>query len=309
MRVLDKTMTLRTMSDLGFADRNHELFKAMVSKPWGLVLVTGPTGSGKTTSLYAAINQLKEHSRNIMTCEDPVEYEIPGISQSQVNDKVGLTLPTLLRSLLRQDPDIILLGEIRDKETAETAIRAALTGHLVLSTMHSNDAVSAIPRLLDMGVEPIMLSSALIGVTAQRLVRCLCPACRDESATTPEENVLLRAFLGDTVPELWRSVGCSQCTGTGFRGRTGVHEVLPVTPEIQRLVQMGVPPDEMKELARDFGYRPMQEDACERIVAGTTTFPEAQRVIYFDTVSALRNSSRPHHPPPELPDIELQQAA
>jgi len=291
MRVLDTAMTLRSLSELGFNDRNLELFKDMINKPWGLVIVTGPTGSGKTTSLYAAVNQLKEHSRNIMTCEDPVEYEIAGISQSSVSDKLGLTMATLLRALMRQDPDIILVGEIRDRETAETAIRAALTGHLVLSTMHSNDAVSAIPRLLDMGIEPLLLSSALIGVTAQRLVRMLCPDCRDQSPTTPEENVIFRAVYGEPVETSWRSVGCKNCAGTGFRGRTGVHEVLPLTPEIQRLIQVGVPPDELKNFSSVYGYRPMQEDACDRVIAGHTTLREVERNIYFDTMATKAKQS------------------
>ena len=271
LRVLDTSMTLRTMTDLGFSDRNLELFKDMISKPWGLVIVTGPTGSGKTTTLYAAVNQMRELARNIMTCEDPVEYEIAGISQSQVNEKIGLTLASLLRAMMRQDPDVILVGEIRDRETAETAIRAALTGHLVLSTMHSNDAASAIPRLLDMGIEPLLLSSALIGVTAQRLVRVLCPDCRDQSPATPEENIIFKSVYGESQEMSWRSVGCPRCSGTGFRGRSGVHEVLPFTPEIQRLIQVGVPPDELRNFSSVYGYRPMQEDACDRVVSGVTT--------------------------------------
>lgn len=285
MRVLDTSMTLRTMTDLGFSDRNLELFKDMISKPWGLVIVTGPTGSGKTTTLYAAVNQMREHARNIMTCEDPVEYEIAGISQSQVNEKIGLTLASLLRAMMRQDPDVILVGEIRDRETAETAIRAALTGHLVLSTMHSNDAASSIPRLLDMGIEPLLLSSALIGVTAQRLVRVLCPDCRDQSPATPEENIIFKSVYGEAQEMSWRSVGCPRCAGTGFRGRSGVHEVLPLTPEIQRLIQVGVPPDELRNFSSVYGYRPMQEDACDRVVSGVTTLREVQRAIYFDTVA------------------------
>ena len=300
LRVLDTAMTLRTMGELGFNDRNLELFKDMISKPWGLVLVTGPTGSGKTTSLYAAVNQLKEHSRNIMTCEDPVEYEIAGISQSSVSDKLGLTMATLLRALMRQDPDIILVGEIRDKETAETAIRAALTGHLVLSTMHSNDAVSAIPRLLDMGIEPLLLSSALIGVTAQRLVRVLCTDCRDQSPASPEENVIFRAVYGEPQENSWRAVGCKECGGTGFRGRTGVHEVLPLTPEIQRLIQVGVPPDELKNFSSVYGYRPMQEDACDRVIAGHTTLREVQRNIYFDTMGTKAKQQNAPSEPPQL---------
>ena len=187
--------------------------------------------------------------------------------------------------MMRQDPDVILVGEIRDRETAETAIRAALTGHLVLSTMHSNDAASSIPRLLDMGIEPLLLSSALIGVTAQRLVRVLCPDCRDQSLATPEENIIFKSVYGEAQEKSWRSVGCPRCAGTGFRGRSGVHEVLPLTPEIQRLIQVGVPPDELRNFSSVYGYRPMQEDACDRVVSGVTTLREVQRAIYFDTVA------------------------
>jgi type II secretory ATPase GspE/PulE/Tfp pilus assembly ATPase PilB-like protein len=195
--------------------------------------------------------------------------------------------------MMRQDPDIILVGEIRDRETAETAIRASLTGHLVLSTMHSNDAVSAIPRLLDMGIEPLLLSSALIGVTAQRLVRVLCTECRDQSTTSPEENNIFRSVYGEPIEKTWRSVGCPRCAGTGFRGRQGVHEVLPLTPEIQRLIQVGVPPDELKNFSSVYGYRPMQGDACDRVVAGVTTLREVQRIIYFDTMTTKAKHAAP----------------
>ncbi len=190
LRVLDKGVALRKLEDLGFASHNRTLFQNLISKPYGLIVVTGPTGSGKTTTLYAAINQLKAITNNIMTCEDPIEYDLDGINQSPVNEKVGLTFAAQLRAVLRQDPDIVLVGEIRDQETAETAIRAALTGHLVLSTIHCNDAASVVPRLTDMGIEPYLLSTALIGTTAQRLVRVLCPHCKKKAMPTAEEQAI-----------------------------------------------------------------------------------------------------------------------
>ncbi|MCW3059222.1 MAG: type secretion system protein [Capsulimonas sp.] len=285
LRVLDKSQTLRQLPELGFSDHNFKLFGDMIQKPYGLVLVTGPTGSGKTTTLYAALNKLKNETNNIMTCEDPVEYAIDGINQSHVNEKVGLTFSAQLRAILRQDPDIVLVGEIRDKETAETAIRASLTGHLVLSTLHCNDAPSAIPRLVDMGIEPFMLSTALIGVTAQRLVRQLCPECREQySPNSEERSVLGNMYTGD-VPLLWRPKGCPRCSGNGYRGRNGVHEILPIGPQMQSLVANCASMDELKKVGSTYGYETMQEDVCRRVVKGETSFNEARRLIFFDTVS------------------------
>ncbi|MBV9851429.1 MAG: Flp pilus assembly complex ATPase component TadA [Armatimonadetes bacterium] len=283
LRVLDKSATLRALDDLGFNDYNRGLFEEMIRKPYGLVLVTGPTGSGKTTTLYAAINQLKEVSNNIMTCEDPVEYDMDGVNQSNVNEKIGVTFATQLRAIMRQDPDVVLVGEIRDQETAEAAIRAALTGHLVLSTLHCNDAPSAIPRLTDMGIEPFLLSTALIGVTGQRLVRELCPQCKEQYAPSPEDRAQIgTAFAGD-LPVLWRAVGCPQCTGTGYSGRMAVHEVFPVAPEVQHAIAACEPMDALRRTASRYGYRTMQEDAVERVLTGRTSLSEARRLVFFDT--------------------------
>ena len=291
LRILDKGATLRSLGELGFAETNLRLFQDIIHKPYGLVLVTGPTGSGKTTTLYAAINQLKEISNNIMTCEDPVEYDIDGINQSHVNEKVGLTFAVQLRAILRQDPDIVLVGEIRDKETAETAIRAALTGHLVLSTLHCNNAASAIPRLTDMGIEPFLLSTALIGITAQRLVRMLCPHCKAASRPTPEECSLLGCDPTDP-PTLWQAAGCDRCGQNGYHGRLGVHEVFPVAPEMQRMIAACETVEALQRVAGHYGYRSMAEDACARVLAGQTSLTEVQRLVFFDTL--ISSQASPH---------------
>ncbi len=301
LRILDKSATLRTMTDLGFNDHNRGLFDEMIRKPYGLVLVTGPTGSGKTTTLYAAINQLKEVSNNIMTCEDPVEYDIDGVNQSNVNEKIGLTFGAQLRAILRQDPDVVLVGEIRDQETAETAVRAALTGHLVLSTLHCNDAPSAIPRLTDMGMEPFLLSTALIGVTAQRLVRRLCEHCKEQYASSAEERAQFgTAHTGD-IPMLWRAVGCPRCAETGYAGRMAVHEIFPVAPDVQRAIAGREPMDSLRRTASHYGYQAMQQDAMQRVLTGQTSLGEARRLVFFDT-SMTGTSAAP-------PALSLQQAA
>jgi len=284
---------LKSLEHLGFTAQNESLFRQLVQRPYGLFLVTGPTGSGKTTTLYAALQELRDNARNIMTCEDPVEYDVEGINQAQVQEGIGQTFAKQLRAILRQDPDIILVGEIRDKETAETAIRAAMTGHLVLSTLHCNDAASAVPRLLDLGVDPFLLSSSLIGVTAQRLLRKLCPDCRELGATTAEEEVLMRTYFGvDGIDEVWRGRGCDACFHTGYHGRTAVHEVLPVTSDVAEvlpvtsdvasLIAKGATVEEIRQAGAEFGFRTLQEDALERVLAGETTLEEAKRLIAFE---------------------------
>lgn len=281
LRILDKSVTLKKLDELGFTTLNMQLFRSLIHKPYGMILVTGPTGSGKTTTLYAALDELKQVTNNIMTCEDPVEYDIDGINQSQVFEKVGLTFAKQLRAILRQDPDVILVGEIRDKETADTAIRAALTGHLVLSTLHSNDAPSAIPRLLDMGVDPYLLSTSLIGVMAQRLLRVLCPHCREE-VTSGDDRELLASVLGDeNVPTTWRAKGCPRCMHTGYKGRIAVHEVLPVTPEVGSMIANQRSIDDVRKAAAKYGYQPLQVDAMRKVIEGLTTLSEAKRLVFF----------------------------
>ena len=301
LRILDKSATLRPLNDLGFSDHNRGLYGDMIHKPYGLVLVTGPTGSGKTTTLYATVNQIRETSNNIMTCEDPVEYDIDGINQSNVNEKIGLTFAAQLRAILRQDPDVVLVGEIRDQETAQTAIRAALTGHLVLSTLHCNDAPSAVPRLIDMGVEPFLLSTALIGVTGQRLVRRLCAHCKEQYAPSAEDRAQIGVPLAGDLPMLWRAAGCPRCSATGYAGRMGVHEIFPVAPAVQHAIAACEPMDSLRRTASDYGYRTMQEDAVGRVLAGETSLSEARRLVFFDTNIV-------HTPAPRLLELEREAA-
>lgn len=287
LRILDKSIALRSLEELGFSEHNLGLFSEMIRKPYGLILVTGPTGSGKTTSLYAALNSLKDETNNIMTCEDPVEYDIDGINQSQVNEKVGLTFAAQLRAILRQDPDVILIGEIRDKETADTAIRSALTGHLVLSTLHCNDAPSAIPRLMDMGVQPYLLSTSLIGITAQRLVRKLCPDCREAVVPTPEEQMLILQNTGGRATTIWKPRGCARCGNSGYRGRVAVAELMPITGPMQKLIASCEPLESLRTAAARQSYRPMQADACDRVISGETSLEEVQRHVFFETVAPI----------------------
>lgn len=290
LRILDKSFSLKKLTELGMNDRNLSMFRSLIAKPYGMILVTGPTGSGKTTTLYAALREIMRATNNIMTCEDPIEYEIDGINQSQVNEKVGLTFAAQLRAVLRQDPDVILVGEIRDRETADTAIRAALTGHLVLSTLHCNDSPSAVPRLLDMAIDPFLLSTCLIGITSQRLVRVLCPHCRQKDADPEEAEVLEAAFGQGAWPPIYKSKGCPICFGTGYRGRVGVHELLPVTPEVAASIASRRPMPEVRAIAAKYGYEPLQVDAMRRVLEGRTSLAEAKRQVFFETWAKKRQA-------------------
>lgn len=285
LRILDRSAVLKKMEDLGFSAENHGLFQDLIEKPYGIILVTGPTGSGKTTTLYAALNALKSDETNIMTCEDPIEYELDGINQSQINEKIGLTFAQQLRSVLRQDPDIVLVGEIRDAETAETAVRASLTGHLVLSTLYSNDAPSAVARLLDMGIDPFLLSTSLIGIVAQRLVRVLCPHCKEEAMPNEKERALFRTLDLKASAPIFHAKGCPKCSNLGYRGRTAIHEVLVVTEEVSKLIASGGSLKEIRQAAMANNFRPMQLDAIDRVFAGQTTLDEAKRLIFYNTFS------------------------
>jgi type IV pilus assembly protein PilB len=294
LRVLDKSVSLKKLPDLGFTESHLATFKDLIQKPYGMLLVTGPTGSGKTTTLYAALADIKNERSNIMTCEDPIEYEIEGINQSQVFEKVGLTFAAQLRAILRQDPDVILVGEIRDGETAQTAIRASMTGHLVLSTLHCNDAPSAVPRLLDMGADPFLLSTSVIGVMSQRLIKKLCPHCKESAKATEEELAqLITAFPGlDEDFELCYSTGCHKCENSGFRGRTAVQEIMPVTAEVARAISNHESLDVIREVAAASGYRPMQHAAMAMVIAGETTLAEASRHVYFDSFASSKPALR-----------------
>lgn len=282
MRVLDRSVAIKKLDELGFNDRNVSLFRKLIRKPHGIVLVTGPTGSGKTTTLYAAVNEIKDSSSNFMTCEDPIEYSLDGVNQSQVDEKSGLTFAAQLRAILRQDPDAILVGEIRDSETAETAMRAAMTGHLVLSTLHCNDAASAIPRLLNMGIDPFMMSTTVNGIVAQRLLRVLCPSCKEEREPSKEDLLTLHSLRATKVDRVWAAVGCDRCHRTGYSGRIGVHEVLPVSEHVASVIAKGESAEAIRAAASVYGFRPMSEDALSRVLTGQTTLNEARRLVSFD---------------------------
>ncbi|MDW8291239.1 MAG: ATPase, T2SS/T4P/T4SS family [Armatimonadota bacterium] len=281
MRVLDRERSIRRLDELGFSTKNLMTFRWLLQRPNGIILVTGPTGSGKTTTLYAALRDIQSVTRNIITCEDPIEYELEGINQSNVNEKAGLTFALQLRAILRQDPDVVLVGEIRDQETAEIACRAAMTGHLVLSTLHTNDAVSAIPRLIDMGVEPFLISSALAGVVAQRLVRVICPHCKREYEPTLAEIQI----IGRPVERLYRGTGCPACGGRGYLGRVSVHEILVVNDEIRALTLQHAPSSQILEVALRNGMIPMSQDGIEKAIQGITTLDEVTAKTFISCCS------------------------
>ncbi len=268
---------VRKITDLGMNDYNYALFEKMLKVPQGVLLVTGPTGSGKTTTLYAALGELAKPNVNVITVEDPVEKNIEGINQCQVNAKAGMTFAAALRSILRQDPDIVMIGEMRDQETSEIAIRAAITGHMVLSTLHTNDAASTITRLVDMGVAPYMVASSLIGVVAQRLVKVLCPKCRKQRMSTVAENELLGITNSISVYE---ACGCKECNNTGYKGRTAIHEILLCTPEMSSLIANGGKAPEIQKLAKQNGTKILRDNVAELVEQGQTTVDELIRVTY-----------------------------
>lgn len=280
LRVLDRSIALLELSELGVQAAPLDTYRRRLQSPFGMILVSGPTGSGKTTTLYASINQLNREELNIMTIEDPIEYNFRGINQIQVNRLAGIDFATGLRAIVRLDPDVILVGEIRDSETAETGVNAALTGHLVLSSVHSNDAVGALFRLLDLGVEPFLLVSAVIGVVAQRLVRCVCSRCRTLVPPPPEEQFAYEKEMGETAPQLYYGEGCNFCAGTGYRGRTGVFEVLVVSEEIRRLLLKGASASEVKAQALKEGMIPMWRDGMMKVKESITTPYEVMRKVY-----------------------------
>jgi type IV pilus assembly protein PilB len=282
MRILDRANSLLDLDELGLSEHNYPLFMDAINQPYGLFLVTGPTGCGKTTTLYSAMQSVRSTEINVLTCEDPVEYTLEGISQSHTNPKIGLTFAEQLRAILRQDPDVILVGEIRDAETAETAARAANTGHMVFSTLHCKTAPSAIVRLQDMGVDRWMLGSAVTSVMSQRLVRKLCPTCRVQQKATAAQADVLEGALNTACPsKLWVADGCHDCGETGYAGRVAVHEILPVNEEIGELISHGAPQSQLEDAGRKAGYRTMQEDAAERILRGETSCEEARRLLVF----------------------------
>jgi general secretion pathway protein E len=279
LRLLDKTSSILMLSDLGMDDRKVGIFNRLIKSPYGIVLVTGPTGSGKTTTLYAVLSSINQPSVNIITIEDPIEYQIDGIGQIQVNPKIDLTFAQGLRSIVRQDPDVILVGEIRDRETAEIAIQSSLTGHLVFSTLHTNDAASAVTRLIDMGIEPFLVTSSVIAIIAQRLVRVLCPKCKE--AYTPDDESLANLGIGknqlDRHP-LYRRQGCAACMNTGYRGRTAIFEILILDDPLKRLILKTSDANQIQDEAMKRGMTNLLSDGARKVMAGVTTIEEVFRV-------------------------------
>jgi type IV pilus assembly protein PilB len=280
LRVLDKSVSLMSLRELGFSPVAMDRYIRLLRSPFGMVLVGGPTGSGKTTTLYASINQLNQAERNIITIEDPVEYQFEGINQIQVNEKADITFANGLRSLMRLDPDVILVGEIRDADTARIASQAALTGHLVLSSIHANDAVGVLLRLLDLGVEPFLLVSSLLGVAAQRMVRRVCPYCAADAEPTAEEKLLFETELGEPLAMVRRGAGCNLCAHTGFMGRIAVFEVLMLNDDIRRLIATGANASALREQAVADGMVTMRRDGMAKAKQGIVTPAEIIRCVY-----------------------------
>ncbi len=278
LRVLDKNQSILDIQKLGLTQQNVQTLKRLLARSYGLILVTGPTGSGKTTSLYAAINHLNSLEKNIVTIEDPVEYQLDIINQNEVKEGIGLSFAKMLKHVLRQDPDIVMVGEIREKETAEIAVQAALTGHLVLSTLHTNDSVGAVTRMIEMGVEPYLLSSALIGVMAQRLVRGVCPACQT-SSLAPPEMMSRYGWEEEGSVRLMRGRGCPECYDSGYRGRMAVHEILETDTALQRLIISNPTRDQLTAYMADSGQKLLFDDGLDRVLKGKTTVEEVSRVI------------------------------
>ncbi len=279
IRILDRSNFLKDKTELGFSDANMELFEKLVRTNNGIILLTGPTGSGKSTTLYTMLSEINDVKRNIITIEDPVEYKVHGINQIQVNNKAGLTFAKGLRSMLRQDPDVIMVGEIRDSETAEIAIRAAITGHLVLSTIHTNSATATIDRLIEMGIAPYLVASSISGVIAQRLVKIICPMCK-KAYMAESTDLDILGQPKDRSLKLYRGQGCSYCSGTGFRGRTAIHEIMIMDRVIRNMVIKGLPTDEITDYSITNGMTMLKTNALNLVLSGITTIDEYIKVAY-----------------------------
>ncbi len=278
-RILDKRIERWSFDKVIASPQDNRVFRELVGNPYGMFLVTGPTGSGKTTTLYSVLQLVNTPEKNIVTVEDPVEYRLDGITQVQVKPIAGMTFPSALRSILRQDPDIILIGEIRDRETAEIAIGAALTGHLVLSTLHTNDASGAVSRLVNLGIPPFLVGSALLGVAAQRLVKQCCPECKEASTASKAESQILAKESGEKKFQVWRGIGCRHCYESGYAGRMSIYEILPVSRQIQRMIVEGMDDDAIKRQAVSEGMRTLRKATTDAILEGHTTVQEMLRVV------------------------------
>jgi type IV pilus assembly protein PilB len=281
LRVLDQQRLLIQFNDLGFSKEQESIVKEMIEAPYGMILTSGPTGSGKTTTLYSLINDMNPEIQNIITIEDPVEFQMEDINQIQVNEKTGLSFATGLRSILRQDPDVIMVGEIRDEETASIAIRASITGHLVLSTIHTNNAISSITRLMDMKVPLYLLSSSMRGVISQKLIKKLCPNCKEKIVASSEEKMLLKC--DEETLCLWHPVGCSLCRGTGYYGRIAIQEVLKISQKIRSAINQGETYDRIREIAREEGMISLEVGLKDRILEGTTSLEEGMKLLIFES--------------------------
>lgn len=280
LRLLDKGRSLLRLDDLGMPRSTHDMYSKLIRSPFGMMLCAGPTGSGKTTTLYASVNEINQTERNIMTIEDPVEYVFPSINQIQIKEAAGVTFAGGLRSILRQDPDIILVGEIRDAETARIATQAALTGHFVLSSLHATDAATALHRFMDMGIEPFLVASSVLAVIGQRLVRRICPSCKTRYAPAAEELVFYVEAGGDPKTKFWHGAGCNFCAQSGYQDRIGVYELLRVTEAMKQMILKDASHDELRSLAQDQGMRTLRQEALRLVAEDTTTISEVVRAIY-----------------------------
>lgn len=280
LRILDKSLALFTLSELGFQPDALKKYRPMLKSPLGMILVSGPTGSGKTTTLYASINELDRNERNIMTIEDPIEYSFMDINQTQVNTKAGITFASGLRAIMRHDPDVILVGEIRDTDTVTTAIQSALTGHLVLSSIHANDAVGVLFRLMDLGVEPASISSTLIGIVGQRMVRRICPNCRTPYQPSEEERLSINRELEEKVTTFYHGTGCNLCANTGYRGRTGIFELLVMSEDIRKMLRSHASAGEIRAQAITEGMVTMKQDGMLKVKEGVTSIREVTRAVF-----------------------------
>lgn len=280
LRLLDKNNARLNLKDLGMTQQNRDHFSSLIRKPHGIILVTGPTGSGKSTTLYAGLSEINSRDRNILTVEDPIEFDLPGIGQTQVNPRVDMTFARGLRAILRQDPDVVMVGEIRDVETAQIAVQASLTGHLVLSTLHTNTAAGAITRLEDMGIEPFLLSSSLLAVLSQRLVRTLCKECKTPHTPDPQECEALN-IDADSNFTIYQPHGCAACNQTGYRGRTGIHELLLVNEKVREMMHEGVGEQAIEKYIRH-STPSIRDDGCRKVLAGVTSLEEVLRVTKED---------------------------